>query len=108
MENNNNSKTSQPLKQPIQVPRWKPSFAIVGLNGVNSGQCCCQHVGCEKYLEVGDICPVLATQVRIEHSVENAIKLVKIADGMESCIVGYVPRAYVKNAQVKNTLKRIR
>jgi hypothetical protein len=37
---------------------------------------------------------------------EDAIKLVKIAVGAESCIVGYVPRAYLKKAQVVWSLNR--
>jgi hypothetical protein len=59
-----------------------------------------------KYLEVGDVCRVVLTQVRIKDEVEDAIKLVKIADVTETCIVGYVPRAYMKNKQVLNALNK--
>jgi hypothetical protein len=106
MDNNNNTDTNQPLQGALQVPMWTPSFEIVGLHGENNGRCCSQHVGCGKYLEVGDICRVVATHVRIQDVVEDAIKLVKIADGAETCIVAYVPRAYMKNAQVIMALNR--
>jgi hypothetical protein len=106
MDNNNNIDSNQPLQLPVQVRRWTPSFEIVGLSGENNGRCCSLHVGCGKYLEVGDVCRVVATQVRIKDEVEDAIKLVKIADGTETCIVGYVPRAYMKNKQVLNALNK--
>jgi hypothetical protein len=49
---------------------------------------------------------VILTQNRIKEGVKDAIKLVKIAHVTESCIVCYVPRRYMKNKQVLNTLKR--
>jgi hypothetical protein len=95
MEDDNN--------QPILLP----TFEIVGLHGETNGRCCVQHEGCGKYLLVGDVCRVVRTQVRIKDAVQDALKVVKIADGTESCVVGFVPKAYMKNKEVQKSINQM-
>jgi hypothetical protein len=76
-------------------PIGKPAFENVGLYGDTNGRCCVQHNACGKYLEVGDVRRIVPTQVQIKEKVEDASKVVKIADGTEFCVVGFVPKAYL-------------
>jgi hypothetical protein len=85
---------------------WALTLEILICMAKKNGRCCSQDVSYGTFLEYGDICFVVVTQVQIQDVVEDAIKLVKIADSAERCIVGNGPRAYLKNAQVMNALIR--
>jgi hypothetical protein len=78
-------------------PMLLQTFEIVGLHGKSNCRCCVQHEGCGKILRDGDVCRVVRTQVRINDTVEDALKIVKIADGTERCVVGFAPKAYLKS-----------
>jgi hypothetical protein len=88
-------------------PNAKPSFEIVGLHGETNGRCCVQHNGCGKYLEAGDVCRIVPTQVQIQDKVEEALKVVKIEDGTECCVVGFVPKAYLKHKEVLKAVNQM-
>ena len=74
----------------------KQQFKIVGLHQNDSSWFCCMHSHCGMHVAIGDV-------VRLVHVVittsdlkepEDAIKLVNIVNGTESCTVAYIPRAF--------------
>jgi hypothetical protein len=58
-------------------------------------------------LRVGDVCRVVLAQAQIKDTVEDALKVVKIADGTESCVVGFIPKAYLKNKEVQKLVNQM-
>jgi hypothetical protein len=88
-------------------PIGNPAFEIVGLHGETNGRCCVQHNGCGKYLEVGDVCRIVLTQVQIKDKVEDALKVVKIEDGTECCVVGFVPKSFQKHTEVLKVVNQM-
>jgi hypothetical protein len=73
-----------------------PEFEIVGLHHPSNGRSCCQHSCCGNYVEEGDVLRLVHVVVQIcpESLPEDAIKLIKIMDGVEGCCVGFVPRPF--------------
>lgn len=65
---------------------------VVGLLSDTNGRACCSHQVCGEFLIVGDLVRLVYTTVTVHGKVEQAIKVVKIADGVPSCTVGFVPR----------------
>ena len=65
---------------------------IVGLRGITNGRSCECHDCCGKFLFPDDLVRFKLTVVDIEGKVEEAVKVVRIRDGTESCTVGFLPR----------------
>jgi hypothetical protein len=64
---------------------------ICGLTSSDNGRSCTIHPCCGKFVTVGDVLRLRETVVDIEGYPEAAIKLVKIIDGLEGCIVAFIP-----------------
>jgi hypothetical protein len=77
---------------------------IVGLHSATNGRSCCQHATCGYHVACGDILRLVKTVVTVNGITEEAIKLVKVADGTESCTVAFVPRLF---ASLPKTLDRV-
>jgi hypothetical protein len=82
----------------------RPDFEIVGIAAGNNGRSCCQHEVCGNHLHVGDVCRVVRCIVTINNVPEDALKIVKIADGTDTCTVGFVPRAFKGSRVVQDAI----
>jgi hypothetical protein len=56
------------------------------------------------FIKVNDTLRLKECIVIIDNQPEPAIKLVKIAEGCETCTVGFIPRMYYKLPKVKNSI----
>ena len=65
---------------------------IVGLRARTNGRSCESHDCCGEFLVADNLVRFKLTVVDIEGKVEEAVKVVRIRDGTESCTVGFLPR----------------
>jgi hypothetical protein len=82
---------------------WNHAFSdleIVGTSSPTNGRTCNLHAICGDSLVAGDICRLVPCSVTINNVDEEAIKVVKVVDGMETCMVGYVPRSFAAMEKV--------
>jgi hypothetical protein len=68
-------------------------FNIVGLFSRSNGRFCCMHKTCGEHVCVGDVLRLVKTIIVIGTTSEEAIKLAKIIDGTDACMVGFTLRA---------------
>jgi hypothetical protein len=80
---------------------------ILGLHSGTNNRSCCQHEKCGEHVVVGDILRLVQCIVTIHGNAEEAIKLVKIDDGSETCTVAFVPRDYAHLPRVKERINKI-
>eukprot|EP00977_Amphora_coffeiformis_P026837 scaffold31040_cov214-Amphora_coffeaeformis.AAC.1 len=83
-----------------------PEFEVVGLLSSSNGRCCTIHDCCGEKIEVGDVLRLVACTVSVEGTVEEAIKLVRVMDGVDQCTVGFVPRILMSLPAVKNQMNK--
>jgi hypothetical protein len=83
-----------------------PEFEIVGLHHNSNGRSCCQHTTCGMSVVVGDVLRLVhvVLQIREGSPPEDAIKMIKIMDGVEGCCVGFVPRPYAKLQRIRDKI----
>ena len=79
---------------------------IVGLRSGTNDRSCCQHEICGAQVLVGDVLRLVKCIVTINGKTEEAIKLVKIDHGSETCTVAFVPRAYTKLPMVMERINK--
>jgi hypothetical protein len=60
---------------------------ILGLNSNSNGRYCTFHAVCGDHVRVGDVLWLVET---VEGHLEDAVKLVKIMDGVEGCTVVFI------------------
>lgn len=62
------------------------------------------HSHCGMHVQVGDLLRLvlIVVTLRADKPPEDAIKLVKVIDGTESCTVGFIPRAFVRLERIKS------
>jgi hypothetical protein len=89
-----------------QVLQTIPEFEIVGLHHNSQGRCCVMHSHCGMHVLEGDVLRLVrvVTQISDDCEPEEAIKVVKIIDGVEACTVGFIPRAYAKMENIKSKI----
>jgi hypothetical protein len=101
----NNRNNNENLEgQEEDIPDY--DIEIVGLQASSNGRSCVQHKVCGEHVVVGDVLRLKRCVVTVDGGVEEAIKLVKIADGSETCTVGFVPRAYSHNPKIVNNISK--
>jgi hypothetical protein len=77
-------------------PIGEVDLEIVGLLSGSNGRSCSVHSECGSTVRVGDLLRLKQTVVMVDGNPEEAVMLAKItADGVEGCIVAYVPRLIV-------------
>lgn len=81
-------------------------FEIVGLNSSTNGRSCCLHDCCGQDVEVGDVLRLVKCSVSVDGVVEEAVKLVKVVDGVDQCTVAFVPRVLMNLPAVKKQLNK--
>ena len=74
---------------------------IVGLKASNNGRSCESHECCGENLSADDLICFRFCVLDFEDGPEEAIKAVRIRDGTESCVVGFLPRNIVKSRKAK-------
>ena len=67
------------------------NFEIIGLYATNNVRACVQHACCGEHVRVGDVLRLRTVVVTIKKTPEEAVKLVKIVEGMETYTVGFIP-----------------
>jgi hypothetical protein len=77
---------------------------IVGLNYGTNGRSCCSHDVCGVSLEPGDLVRFKATVISRTSKdgstvTENALKVVKVVDGCETCHVGFIATVAVVSSR---------
>ena len=77
---------------------------IVGLYCGGNGRSCCSHKICGEHVKVGDLPRLVPTVVEVEGVVEEAIKFVRVLDGVDCCNVGFVPRVQATLKSVKDAV----
>jgi hypothetical protein len=61
----------------------------------NNGRHCNLHACCGDQVKVNDLIHFKLVEVLVEGKKEDAIQATLIRDGVESCVVGYLPRNVV-------------
>jgi hypothetical protein len=79
---------------------------IVGLHCSNNGRSCVSHEICGQHVIVGDVLRLVRTTVTVKGVVEPAVKLVKIIDGVDCCVVGFIPRLQMSLAKVEGNINK--
>ena len=74
----------------------KPDGEIVGLHCSFNGRVCCPHDFCGKHLKCNGVGRFRVVAVYVNGHTETAIQVIKLWDGAESCVVGYLPFYMVK------------
>lgn len=90
--------------QQVPAPTDFADIEIVGLSSCTSGRSCEIHDCCGKSVVVGDCLRLVRTIVFVNDKNEDAVKLVKISDGMETCTVGFVPKVWVPLKKVQRNI----
>ena len=83
---------------------------LVGLHGSINGRSCVAHPCCGKTLKEDDLGRFKAVVVETKPGVhEEAVAAVRIKEGLESCVVGFLPRATAKRCreQINNKFAQI-
>jgi hypothetical protein len=83
-----------------------PHLEIIGLHSNSNGRSCCQHRCCGEHVKVGDVLRLVKCVVTIKATPEEAVKLVKIADGTDGCTVGFVPRVFARMPRVEQNINK--
>jgi hypothetical protein len=81
-------------------------FEIVGLFSNSNGRFCCCHRVCGEHVVEGDVLRLVMTVVSIGEEVEEAVKLVRIMDGMDGCTVGFIPRVQSRLPKVLQNINK--
>lgn len=64
---------------------------IVGLNASNNGRTCTTHAVCGSHICKDDLVTFRLSSVSGSNGMEDAISVVRIQDGTETCTVGFLP-----------------
>jgi hypothetical protein len=78
---------------------------IVGLEGEEGGRSCESYYVCGNHLAVGDFVKFKVTMSLVGEEEELGIKVIKIWDGNDTCLVGLLPR-HIGYASQKDKLRR--
>ena len=73
---------------------------IVGISSPTSGRSCLLHEVCGDHLKEGDVCRLVLITLSIRNVEEEAIKVMKVVDGNDTCMVGFVSRSFTAMERV--------
>ena len=77
-------------------------FEMVGLTSNTNGRCYCVHDTCGKEIAIGEVLRLVPCAVSVHGVIEEAVKCVKVTDGVDTCTVAFVPRAIAALPKVQN------
>jgi hypothetical protein len=81
-------------------------FEIVGLFSNSNGCFCCMHKICGEHVCVGDVLRLVKTIIMIGTTNEEAIKLVKLIDGVDAATVGFIPRVQARLPKLVSSINK--
>jgi hypothetical protein len=81
-------------------------FEIVGLYKGTNGRECCQHSYCGLHLRAGEVVRLVHTVVDVHGEAEEAVKLVRIMEGVDGCTVGFIPRVQANLPKITNAINQ--
>ena len=73
---------------------------IIGLFNNRNGRSCSLHGCCGSHVGKDNILRLVATVVEVNGVPEEAVKCVKVVEGVDTCTVGFVPRIQAKLPKV--------
>jgi hypothetical protein len=83
---------------------------MVGMFGTTNGRSCERHQCCGAHVRLGDLVRLRRTVVTVTRSGvardEDAIKIVRIEDGIESCTVGFISRVQMQAPKVVQSVNK--
>ena len=79
----------------------EPDLEIVGLRSHTNGRSCTVHATCGENVIEGDVLRLVEDVVDVDGKVENAIKGLKVEQGVDGCTVAFVPRIYQQQGHVQ-------
>ena len=74
---------------------------IVGLKGTSNGRSCVSHDCCGAHVTLDDLIRFRLSVADVDGKIEEAIQVIRIRDGTESCTIGFLPRNIVKSGKEK-------
>jgi hypothetical protein len=74
---------------------------IVGLYESSNGQSCASHECCGKHICLDVLVRFRLAVAEVEGRIEQAIQVVRVRDGSESCTIGFLQRNLVKSDKDK-------
>jgi hypothetical protein len=74
---------------------------IVGLKECNNGRSCFSHSCCGEYLQLDDLICFRSSVADINGKVEEVVSVVRVREGTESCVVGFLPMNILKGSKDK-------
>jgi hypothetical protein len=84
---------------------------MVGLFGSSNGRNCERHQCCGQHIRLGDLVRLKRTVVSVSRngqaSDEDAIAVVRIEDGVETCTVGFIPRVQMNAPKVVRSINKL-
>jgi hypothetical protein len=98
--NDSNQQAMRPMNGDID-------FEIVGLFSNSNGRFCCCHRVCGAHVVEGVVLQLVMTVVSIGEGVEEAVKLVRIMDGMDGFTVGFIPRVQSRLPKVLQNINKV-
>ena len=81
-----------------------PVIEISGLQESSNGRNCPYHACCGQYVTLNDTLRLKLCVVDVNNEPEEAIKLVKLSGGIETCTVAFLPRIYVNLPKVQRNI----
>lgn len=82
----------------------QPEVELVGLYSSTNGRSCLMHECCGRSVVRGDLLRLIPTVVTINGKDENAVKFVRIIDGMQGCTVAFLPRVWYNLPNIQRNL----
>ena len=74
---------------------------VVGLHCSSNGRSCTAHAVCGAHLRPNDLVRFKFTLIDVAGRVEEALKVVRVVDGTEMCVVGFSPQHVVTTRRDK-------
>jgi len=85
---------------------YQHHLEIVGLDHHTNGRSCTAHDCCGEHVEVGDVVRLVKTVVTYNDMPEEAVKCVKVVNGVDTCTVAFIPRSLMGLEKVQNHLNK--
>lgn len=77
-----------------------PDFEIVRLESPTNGCSCTIHDCYGRHVDNENVLRLVKTMISVDGQVEKAIACIKVVDGVDTCVVGFVPRVLAGGGRV--------
>jgi hypothetical protein len=83
-----------------------PDIEIVGLHSPTNGRSCSIHAVCGVNVRKGDLLRVVRTVVSVGDQEHQALKCVRVMDGVDGCTVAFVQKFWMRLPIVKENINK--